>query len=276
MAERCKMSIRKDDQMQTVRFERQGGVGRIVLANPPYNRLDGNFARGLQDSVREAGASDIRVLILSADGPNFSMGGGTKEVVNLSVNEFRTRVTAFNNSFRAIEGLRVPTVAAVCGMAWGGGFELALSCDFIVVSASATFKCVEVDTAMIPIAGGIQRLCERVGRSRASRYAMLGEPISGEEALRHGIATHLVPDAELETQARALVERLADGPTRSYAATRTLLKAWSGGGVPLADAVMLDIAMDLFDTDDCKRGFLNKSTAYEEGKLPPPIVFNGR
>jgi enoyl-CoA hydratase/carnithine racemase len=105
---------------------------------------------------------------------------------------------------------------------------------------------------------------------------MLGEPISGEEAFRHGIATHLVPDAELETQAGALVERLADGPTRSYAATRTLLKAWSGGGVPLADAVMLDIAMDLFDTDDCKRGFLNKSTAYEEGKLPPPIVFNGR
>src|SRR5258708_12853242 len=105
---------------------------------------------------------------------------------------------------------------------------------------------------------------------------MVGEAEFGEDGLRQGIATHLVPDAELETQAKELVERLAVGPTRSYAATRTLLKAWSGGGVPLADAVMLDIAMDLFDTDDCKRGFLNKSTAYEEGKLPPPIVFNGR
>src|SRR5882757_233232 len=220
MASRSKTSVRKDVQMQTVRFEREGTVGRIVLASPPYNRINGDFAIGLRDSVREAGASDIRVLLLSAEGPNFSMGGGTKEVLNLSVNQFRTRLTVFNDLFRAIEGLRVPTVAAVRGMAWGGGFELALSCDFIVASTSATFKCVEVATAMIPVAGGIQRLCERVGRSRASRYAMLGEPISGEDALRHGIATHLVPDAELEIQAKALVEQLADGPTRSYAATR--------------------------------------------------------
>jgi enoyl-CoA hydratase/carnithine racemase len=264
------------DQMDTVKFERQGPVGRIVLANPPYNRLDGDFARGLRDSMRIAGSSDIRVLAFSSEGPNFSMGGGTKEVLDLSVNEFRTRVTIFNDCFRAVEGLRIPTVASVRGMAWGGGLELALSCDFIVASATANFRCVEVQTAMIPIAGGIQRLCERVGRSRASRYAMLGETISAEEAQRYGIITHLVAEDELEVETTRLIDRLSDGPTRSYAATRTLLKAWSGGGVPLADSVMLDIAMDLFDTEDCKRGFQNKASAYEGNRLPEPMIFQGR
>jgi enoyl-CoA hydratase/carnithine racemase len=262
--------------MQTVKFERRGAVGQIILANPPYNRLNGSFARGLRESVQEAGKSAIRVLLVCAEGPNFSMGGGVEEVLNIDVNTFRTRVTVFNESFRAIEGLRIPTVAAVRGMAFGGGFELALSCDFIVASENVTFKCVEVSTGMLPIAGGLQRLCERVGRSHASRYAMLGEPISGQEALLRGIATHLAPDAELETQAMTLVEQLANGPTLSYAATRTLLKAWSGGGVPLADAMMLDITMDLFGTEDCRRGFLNTAQAYERGELPPPMVFNGK
>ena len=68
------------------------------------------------------------------------------------------------------------TVAAVRGAAFGGGFELALSCDFMVVADNAVFRCIEVTTGFIPIAGGLQRLAERVGRSRASRFAMLGEP----------------------------------------------------------------------------------------------------
>lgn len=64
--------------MQTVKFERRGAVGQIILANPPYNRLNGSFARGLRESVQEAGKSAIRVLLVCAEGPNFSMGGALK------------------------------------------------------------------------------------------------------------------------------------------------------------------------------------------------------
>jgi enoyl-CoA hydratase/carnithine racemase len=262
--------------MQTVRFERQGAVGRIILANPPLNPLNADFARGLRESVVAAGHSDIRVLLVCAEGPNFSLGGGSKEVLEIDTNAFRTRVMGFNEAFRRIEGLRVPTITAVRGIAYGGGFELALSCDFLMVSETASFKCVEATTGMIPIAGALQRLCERVGRARASRYAMLAEAISGAEAMEHNIATHLVADAALDDQATALAEQLAVGPTLSYAATRTLLKAWSGGGVPLADAMTLDIAMDLFGTEDCKRGFANTVEAYEQDQMPGPMIFNGR
>ena len=181
-----------------------------------------------------------------------------------------------NQSYRALEALRVPTVAAVHGIAFGGGFELALNCDFIVAAENSIFRCVEVTTGMLPIAGALQRLAERAGRTWASRWAMLGEPITGALAGQLGIVSHVVAEAEVAATAKALAQKLATGPTRSYAATRALLKAWSAGGVPLADAMMLDVTMDLYLSDDCTRGFLSTAKAFDQGIEPPAMIFNGR
>jgi enoyl-CoA hydratase/carnithine racemase len=156
------------------------------------------------------------------------------------------------------------------------GFELALACDFLVAADTATLRCVEVTTAMLPIAGALQRIAERAGRARASRFAMLGEPMSGREAGVLGIASHVVPENELASVAAALTRQLATGPTRSYAATRTLLKAWSSGGVAGADLVMLDIAMELYDGADAQRGFANTADAYNKDIEPPTLMFEGK
>jgi enoyl-CoA hydratase/carnithine racemase len=105
---------------------------------------------------------------------------------------------------------------------------------------------------------------------------MLGEPISGASALELGIATHAVPAEMLAETANALVKELANGPTRSYAAIRTLLKAWSSGGVGAADLVMLDIAMELYNGQDAQRGFANTAKAFDADTEPPAMVFEGR
>ena len=168
--------------MKSIRFERDGAVGNIVLANPPFNRLDLSFSENLRAAVHQASESDIRVLVIRAEGPHFSFGGEVREWPGKDVNWFRTFVAEVNVSYRAIEMLKIPTVAVVQGIAFGGGFELALACDFLVAAENATFRCVEVTTAMLPIAGALQRIAERAGRARASRFAMLGEPISGREA----------------------------------------------------------------------------------------------
>jgi enoyl-CoA hydratase/carnithine racemase len=105
---------------------------------------------------------------------------------------------------------------------------------------------------------------------------MLGEPISGREAGALGIATHVVPEKELSTTAEALARQLATGPTRSYAATRTLLKAWSSGGVAAADLLMLDIAMELYNGADAQRGFANTAEAFNKDIEPPTLVFEGK
>lgn len=260
----------------TIRFERTGLVGAIVLANPPFNRLDTRYAARLRDAVREASESDVRVLIVRAEGPNFSLGGEVREWPGKDLNWFRTFVQEVNLSYRAIEALRIPTVAAVQGLAFGGGLELALACDLVLLADDAMLRCVEVTTGMVPIAGALQRLAERVGRSRAARFAMLGEPIPAAQALDLGLAMEVVPASELTATTDEVATRLAQGPTRSYAATRTLLKAWSSGGVAGADAVMLDVSMDLFDTDDVARGFANTAAAFDADVEPPALVFEGR
>ena len=260
----------------TIRFERDGAIGHIVLANPPFNRLDSRYAENLRAAVHKASESDIRVLVIRSEGPHFSFGGEVREWPGKDVNWFRTFVADVNVSYRAIEMLKIPTVAVVQGIAFGGGFELALACDFLVAAENSVLRCVEVTTAMLPIAGALQRIAERAGRARASRFAMLGEPITGREAGTFGIATHVVPEDQLAKAADALARQLAEGPTRSYAATRTLLKAWSSGGVAAADLVMLDIAMELYNGADAQRGFANTAAAFDKDIEPPPLVFEGK
>ncbi len=263
-------------EMTTVRFEQDHGVGTIVLANPPSNRISSQFAVDLRAAVHDASLSDSRVLVIRSDGPNFCMGGNVPEWPGKSADWFRTFIAECNSSFHAIEALRIPTVAVVRGGAIGGGFELALACDFLVAAEDATFFAVEIRSGNIPLAGGLQRLAERVGRARAAKLALLGEPFSGIIAGDLGIATLVVPEANLDETSRKLVDKLANGPTKAYAAARTLLKAWSAGGIAAADVMMLDVAIDLFRTEDTTKGILNSAKAIQAGVQPSPLTFLGR
>src|SRR5271167_815895 len=115
--------------MKTIRFTRDHNIGHIVLANPPHNYLDHRFCECLAGAVHEASESDVRVVLIRAEGPHFSFGGEVREWPGKDINWFRTFVAEVNASYRAIETLRVPTMAVVQGVAFGGGFELALACD---------------------------------------------------------------------------------------------------------------------------------------------------
>lgn len=262
--------------MTTIRFEQEGAIGSIVLANPPFNRLGSAFGINLRDAVHRASESNIRVLVVRAEGPNFSFGADVHEWPGKDANWFRTFIAELNQSYRALEALRVPTLAAVQGLAMGGGFELALACDLIVAAENAIFRNVEVTTAMLPIAGGMQRLADRIGGTRAARMAMFGDSISAADALRLGFVSHLVSTEHLRREVDALAQQMATGPTRAYAAMRAMLKAWSNGGIAAADAVMLDLTMDLFSSADATRGFAETAQAIEENIEPRPLSFEGR
>lgn len=262
--------ISGDRAPSTVRFEQAGAVGHIILAAPPFNRVDRRFPQDLSVAIRAASESNSRALVIRAEGPNFSLGGDVREWPGKDINWFRTFVAEVHLAYRAIDALRIPTVASVRGAVWGGGFELALGCDFIVASESAQFQCIEVLGGQLPLAGGLQRLADALGRPRAVRMAMLGEPVSGVDAVTSGLAYEAVPDAELEKATDALAERLASGPTLAYAATRALLKIWSSGGTPAADAAMMDITTELFRTQDTTNAFAQVAEALNAGATIPP------
>src|SRR5260221_3891595 len=262
--------------MQVIKFEQKDTVGHIVLANPPKNLIASNFSDSLKRAVHEAGESNIRALLVRAEGPNFSQGGDVLDFLEKDANQFRTFIGECNQSFRAIEALQIPTVVAVRGRAFGGAFELALACDFIVAADTCTFRCIEASVGSAPVAGAVQRLAERAGRAMAARYATLSEPMSGTIAGQLGIAAFVLPEAEVESTAAGLARKLSTGPTRSYAAIRSLLKAWSAGGVPGADSVLLDLTMPLHGSEDARRGRTARVEALKRGVEPEPVVFNGR
>lgn len=251
-------------------------MGHIILSAPPFNRVDRQYPEHLATAIRAASESDIRALVVRAEGPNFSLGGDVREWPGKDINWFRTFVAEVHSAYRAIDTLRIPTVASVRGAVWGGGFELALACDFIVASEQAQFQCIEVLGGQLPLAGGLQRLADAIGRPRAVRMAMLGEPVVAAEAAEMGFVYSAVPDDQLEPATDALMERLASGPTLAYAATRALMKIWSSGGTPLADAAMMDLTTELYRSQDTTNAFAQVAKALEDGAtIPPKPTFVG-
>src|SRR5260370_30580569 len=103
---------------KTIRFERQDAIGRIVLANPPYNRLDLQFSECLRQAVHDASESDIRVVVIQAEGPHFSFGGEVREWPGKDVNWFRTFVAESNPSLRTPDALGVPPIPPVSGLSF--------------------------------------------------------------------------------------------------------------------------------------------------------------
>ena len=262
--------------MDTIRFEQKGTIGSIVLANPPFNRLDLRFSKALREAVHSASESAIRVLVVRAEGPNFSFGGEVRGWPGKDVNWFRTFVAEVNASYRAIETLRVPTIAVVRGVAFGGGFELALACDFLVAAKSTVFRCVEVTTAMLPLAGALQRLAERVGRARASRFAMLGEPIPGVGGRRSWNSDPRGRWQQTRGNRRRACQPARQRPHALLRGNAHTLRAWSSGGVAAADLVMLDVTMELYNGADAQRGFANTAKAFNADIEPPAISFEGK
>jgi enoyl-CoA hydratase/carnithine racemase len=128
----------------------------------------------------------------------------------------------------------------------------------------------------LPLAGGIQRLADRVGRARAVRFVLLSEAIPGKIAGDLGIATHVVADADLQSTTDQLVHRLATGPTLAYGKMRALLRAWSAGGVGAADGINAEVAAGLADTDDGKTGAVAAIAALKKGEQLSFIEFKGK
>jgi enoyl-CoA hydratase/carnithine racemase len=271
--------------VSSVRFEQQDTLGRIVLASPPYNFVGSEYNADLITAVHDASESDVRALLISAEGPNFSVGGAVHEWPDKTYRWFRTFIAEVTNSYRAIEALPIPVVAAIRGETCGGGLELALSADFIVASENAVLWCPEIGGGGMPLAGGFQRLASLIGPGAARRLVILGErtPITHVPT----VADFLVADDKLDQTALELATRLSKGPTRGYAAVKSVLKAWSTGGIPAADKLMLDLSLDAtYHTEDSQGALVGAAAMWESmlrGEAPPidqpeigPGEFKGR
>ena len=261
---------------QLVSFEQQGAIGHIVLDNPPENRINREFYAQLGRSARQALRAGCRAVLIRSAGPDFSLGGDFTEWPSFGTHAAKKERFSFSNGIlQMIESLPMPTISAVNGRAFGGGFELALHTDIIVAGAAASFRFPEVTLGVSPLAGGAQRVAERAGRAVATRMVMLSELMTAEEAYRTGIVARVVPDAELQAKAEAMAEQLSKGPTRAHEATKLVISTWSTSGVRAADEVMIGAVVDLLDTRDCRAGVDAAIEAHAAGRPRPDTGFTG-
>src|SRR6266511_2577611 len=240
--------------MDKVRFETSGSLGILTLSNPPLNLLSGELIEDLRTAVNEVKRTPLRALLLRAEGKVFSAGADVSAFTGRTESEARERFTSNRQMIADLEELPFPTLAAVQGMCVGGGLELALACDLIWVAAFARLGQLEATIGTTTLLGGVQRLAERAGSSRAREIIYTADQYDAATFERWNIVNRIVPFDAFASQTRAFAERLASGLTLAYAAGKKIVRAYLEGGVRAADRAVDEVAPPLFHSEDMRAG----------------------
>lgn len=210
----------------TVLVSREGGVRTLTLNRPEVmNSVNVAMLRDLKAALEEVQFDpDARCLIVTGAGEKaFCAGADLKERAGMAEVEVRRYIETIRNTFTLVESLPVPVIAAVNGIALGGGTELALASDLRIVSETATLGLTETSLAIIPGAGGTQRLPRIVGKAKAKELIFTARRIDAREALAIGLANKVVPPGSLLDEARAMAEAIAkNGPVAVRVAKRAI------------------------------------------------------
>jgi len=235
---------------ETLKVEGEGAL-MVVRFNRPEkkNAINRQMHLELQAVCRSlADDFETRVVILTGEGAVFSSGADTSEWRDsASNNELEVRNTSGigSRTSAAIEGLDQITIAAVQGFAIGGALVLIACCDLRVAAASAWFSIPEVELGLPLGWNALPRLAREMGHARALELTVTCERFSTAKAYEFGLVTHLAPDAEVETMARGLAERIIANPPLPVALTKATMKALKRGS-EMGDTVYSDADLLLY------------------------------
>jgi enoyl-CoA hydratase/carnithine racemase len=252
----------------TVTLSRDVGVAVVTLDRPDaLNALDRFTANELID-VTDALAADssVRAVVVTGGGTRaFCAGADIAEMGTFAgPADFLAFIQLLQRATGAFAALAKPTIAAIEGVALGGGFELALACDFRVVGERARLGLPEIKLGLLPGLGGTQRAIRQLPGSVAMRLLMVGDPLDASTAHRHGLCEEPVPAGEALAAALELAHRLAAGPPLAMAAAKRLAREGIELELPAAIALEQTVVSELFGTADAAEGiaaFLAKRPA---------------
>jgi 2-(1,2-epoxy-1,2-dihydrophenyl)acetyl-CoA isomerase len=214
---------------ESIIWERREGVGRLTLNRPDtLNAWTTEFGRELKAVVEgEAADPAVRAVLVTGAGRGFSSGADLKagfEPGDDGMPDVRRELhEVYHPIIAGVRRLEKPVVAAVNGPAVGIGASLAFACDLLLAAESAFFGLAFVNIGLMPDGGSTLFVPAAVGKARAFQMALLGERVPAARALEWGLVNAVHPDDRLMDEANALAERLAAGPTRSYASSKRAL-----------------------------------------------------
>jgi len=268
------MSVVGDEQparhYETVDLYRDGAVAKIVLNRPQrMNAWSDGLSEDLLTVLREVEHdSDVRAVLLTGAGKAFCSGAdlkeGADEAVAGKLDTYKVLTRWYHPIVTTIRQLPKPVVTAVNGPAAGAGLSLALAGDLVVAAESAYFTLAFVGIGLVPDGGASLFVPSRVGFARAAQMAMLGEPVSAVKAVDWGLINFAWPDTEFAAKAEGLAQRLADGPTLSYAGSKRELNHWLYDRMDAHLEVEASLQRELAKSAD----FIEGVTAFLE-KRPP-------
>jgi len=255
---------------ELVRVSRLDAVAVIELNRPEaINAWTPDLARQLLAAIQEAGKDpEVRAILLRGAGRGFSSGADHKLPRELNADgrpNLSIRLHEFYNPLiLAVREVPKPVVAGVHGVVAGIAVSLALSCDLIVAAESAYFLLAFTNLGLMPDAGALRFLAERVGLARAAELTMLSDRLSAAKALDWGLVNAVYPDDELPAAAEALAARLAAGPTVALANIKRTLNETTQPNLAAQLAIEADRQQDHGNSDDYAEGV----AAFKEKRRP--------
>ena len=220
----------------------------LMLNNSPNNLINDQFLDSLENKLLSAEKKGARAILLASKLKHFSAGADPK---------FLLKPKANNNPMRLIniiEKIEIPTIAAIKGGALGGGFELALGCDFIIAADTARIGLVEASVGLMPLAGGIQRLVNRVGLVRAKEMTMFARRYDAKTLEKWGAINMVVSELELIGSAIAFSKQISTGPTIAFKEIKNIANISALNGIEVADKEMKKSIKKVLSSEDSKKG----------------------
>jgi enoyl-CoA hydratase/3-hydroxyacyl-CoA dehydrogenase len=256
------------DQPDTVKLETRGKVAIAWLANVPMNAISPGVVRDLDTVWTRVKESDaIRTLVIASTVPLlFSAGADIKAFLSMDEAQGRELIATGHAMFREFGTERVTTIAAVNGIAFGGGCELAMACDVRLAAQAALFGQPEIKLGIIPGFGGTQRLPRLVGEAKALEMNLTGDAIRAEEAYEFGLVNRVLPDHELFDAALAYAHGLSE---QAPLAVEQIKRVSHKPDVDEGIEAEKEAFATAFQTADAREGisaFLEKRTATFQGR----------
>lgn len=254
-----------------VKLNIENNIATITIDRPPVNPLNSEVFSKLGEVFDDLNYhDDVRVIIVTGGGEKaFIAGADINEMASHNIVGIEKMNTISRNLFNKIEQCTKPVIAAINGLALGGGLELALACDFRVASKKAKFAFPETGLGIIPGGGGTQRLQKIAGIAVTKELILLGDFIDAEKAFEFGILNRVVEHEEVMSEAKAIAEKLLTKPP--FATQMAKLAINVGSDTDIHSGLIVEAMSfgNTFATEDRKEGL----DAFFEKRKPE---FKGR
>ncbi len=248
------------------RKSEEDGVEILILKNPPVNALSTAVIADLDRRVLELAADPkVRAVVLTGDGQYFSAGADVKEMATMDLSQAPQVARRGLEVYGRLSTLAAPVIAAVNGLAVGGGLELALACDLRIAGESAKFGAPEVTLGLIPAYGGTQRLPRLIGIAKAEELIFTGALISAAEAARIGLVNRTVPAGQELRAARDLAHTIAQRAPKAVQAAKRSIR--EGLELPLEQGLQNETHLfeaEVMSSEDLAEGIM----AFAERRPP--------